>query len=238
MPALALKQSHSTGNVSDSSLLRCEIRGATSGPPLQWKSVQVTVATRNPHKKREIQEILGPEFVVSDLAAHTDIPEISETGQTFEDNATLKAVAVSNHVPGVVLADDSGLEVDALDGAPGVLSARYAGEPTDDVKNLVKVLNQLRAVDPSAQRCEARFRCVLAIARSGKLLTTFDGEVEGHIVDVPRGSGGFGYDPIFVPVGFTQTFAELPAAIKNMLSHRSKAVAAARPFLKDALQTT
>ena len=144
----------------------------------------------------------------------------------------MKAVAVSLHVDGLVLADDSGLEVDVLDCAPGVLSARYAGEPCDDQRNLQKVLSQVEQVDPKAHQRSGRFRCVLAIAQNGKLLATFAGAVEGTISGPPRGSGGFGYDPVFVPQGFGQTFAELPPATKNSLSHRGRALAAALPFLR------
>ena len=198
----------------------------------QWV---LTIATRNPHKTREIQEILGPEFAVRDLSTHSDVPEVAETGHTFEENAILKAMAVSRHVDGLVLADDSGLEVDVLDRAPGVLSARYAGEPCDDQRNLQEVLSELEQVDPKAQQRSGRFRCVLAIAQHGELLTTFTGIVEGNISGPPRGSGGFGYDPIFVPQGFAQTFAELPLATKNSLSHRGRALAAALPILRRML---
>src|SRR4051812_23635527 len=137
--------------------------------------MHLIVATRNSHKVREIQEILGPEFAITDLASRSDIPEIAETGATFEENAILKAVGVSQRVPGLILADDSGLEVDALGGAPGIFSARYAGEPRDDIRNLVKVLKELHEIDPEGQRREARFRCVLAIAQNGDLLGTFAG---------------------------------------------------------------
>ena len=195
----------------------------------------LTIATRNPHKTREIQEILGSEFLVRDLSTRSGIPDVAETGHTFEENAILKAVTVSQDVDGLVLADDSGLEVDVLDCAPGVLSARYAGEPCDDQRNLQEVLSELEQVDPKAHQRSGRFRCVLAIAENGELLTTFTGVVEGTISGPPRGSGGFGYDPIFVPQGFAQTFAELSPATKNSLSHRGRALAAALPFLRSRL---
>jgi len=193
---------------------------------------QVTLATRNSHKTREIQEILGPGFAVSDLSGRADIPEVAETGRTFEENAILQAVATSQHVPGLVLADDSGLEVDVLGGAPGVLSARYSGESSDDSQNVIKLLREITRADPNKQNRRARFRCVLAAARDGELLKTFTGDVAGEIIESPRGAGGFGYDPVFVPQGSDQTFAELPAAVKNRISHRARAVAAAIPFLK------
>jgi len=197
----------------------------------------LTIATRNAHKTREIQQILGSEFCVRDLFGRTDVPEIAETGRTFEANAVLKAVAVSQHVNGLIVADDSGLEVDVLEGAPGVLSARYAGEPSDDWRNLQKLLNELEGVDPRAERRTARFRCVLAVAKDGKLLGTFSGTVEGTVTGPPRGMEGFGYDPIFVPEGLDRTFGELPAGTKNQLSHRSRALAAALPFLTAALRS-
>jgi XTP/dITP diphosphohydrolase len=199
--------------------------------------MHLIVATRNLHKTREIQEIVGTEFTIYDLSRHPDLPEIAETGETFEENAILKAVGVSLRVPGLILADDSGLEVDALNGAPGVYSARYAGEPRDDRENVMKLLGELDRVDPNRHSRSARFRCVIAVARDGKPLKTFCGTVEGTIVDSPRGSGGFGYDPVFVPNGFNETFAELPATTKNRLSHRGRAIASALPFLKTALQT-
>jgi XTP/dITP diphosphohydrolase len=193
---------------------------------------RLTLATRNSHKTREIQEILGPGFAVSHLSGRADIPEVAETGKTFEENAILKAVAVSQHVPGTVLADDSGLEVDVLGGAPGVFSARYSGESGDDSQNVIKLLREIARADPNKQNRRATFRCVLAAACAGELLKTFTGEVAGKIIECPRGAGGFGYDPVFVPQGFDQTFAELPAALKNRASHRARAVAAAIPFLK------
>ena len=191
----------------------------------------VTIASRNSHKTREIRQILGPEFAVRDLSDYPDLPEIEETGKTFEENAGIKAVALSKHVAGVVIADDSGLETDALDGAPGVYSARYSGSG-DDRQNLEKLLRELDRIDPAKQRRTARFRCALAIAQAGKLLRTFCGTVEGRIIEDPRGTSGFGYDPIFVPDGFVQTFSELPASAKNRLSHRSRALALAIPFLR------
>ncbi|HEY4283062.1 MAG TPA: RdgB/HAM1 family non-canonical purine NTP pyrophosphatase [Chthoniobacterales bacterium] len=193
----------------------------------------LTIATRNQHKTREIQEILGPEFTIHDIAGRQDIADVAETGKTFEENAILKAVALSKHVSGLVLADDSGLEVDSLHGAPGVFSARYAGAARGDRENVAKLLRELNAVDQSERR--ARFVCVLAVARHGALLKTFSGEIEGGIAGSPRGNGGFGYDPIFIPKGLTETFGELPAETKNRLSHRARAIEAAVPFLRTAL---
>jgi len=186
--------------------------------------MDLLVATRNAHKTREIQQILGPGFAVSDLCAH-EIPQIHESGKSFEENATLKAVAVSKHFPGLVVADDSGLQVDALRGAPGIFSARYAGPDASDKENIEKLLAELTGIGVKAKR-SARFRCVIALALKGKLLGRFKGIVEGRVADRPRGLHGFGYDPIFVPRGFEKTFAELPAKVKNRISHRAKAIRA------------
>lgn len=199
--------------------------------------IPLTIATRSSHKTREIQEILGAKFTVSDLSERTDIPEVAETGKTFAENAILKAVAVSQYLPGIVLADDSGIEVDVLAGAPGLRSARYSGSGVDR-QNVAKLLAELAKADPNKANPRANFRCVLAVAYDGALLKTFSGTVEGKIVDAPRGAGGFGYDPVFVPDGFDKTFAELPATVKNRISHRARAVAAAIPFLKALCPST
>ncbi|MFL6513759.1 MAG: RdgB/HAM1 family non-canonical purine NTP pyrophosphatase [Chthoniobacterales bacterium] len=194
----------------------------------------VIVATRNAHKTEEIRQILGPDFFVTDLSQRGDIPEIAETGETFAANAILKALAVSQRLAGLVLADDSGLEVNVLGGAPGVRSARYAGEPADDRKNVEKLLAAVQQIDPRGLQRNARFRCVIAIAAAGNVLNTFQGEATGRIIDSPRGFGGFGYDPVFVPTGYDLTFGELPTEVKNQLSHRSRALAAAKPTLATA----
>ena len=173
-------------------------------------------------KVREIRAILGPSFRVFDLSVLAVTPEVEETGETFEDNATLKAVALSQIYEGWVIADDSGLEVDALDGAPGVYSARYSGKEATDTENnafLLKNLENVRGKDR-----KARFRCVIALARAGQKVAAFSGAVEGIIINRPKGAGGFGYDPLFVPRGFCKTFGQLPAATKNNLSHRAMAL--------------
>jgi len=186
--------------------------------------MQLIVATRNAHKTREIQRILGPSFTVSDLSAHPEIPEMHESGKSFEENAILKAVGASRHLPGLIIADDSGLEVDALAGAPGIFSARYAGENATDKQNIDKLLVELARTGAEKNKRSARFRCVIALARRGELLGTFEGIVEGKIGERARGLHGFGYDPIFVPRGFEATFAELSAEVKNTISHRAKAI--------------
>jgi XTP/dITP diphosphohydrolase len=186
--------------------------------------IELLFATRNAHKTKEIRKILGPQFQVNDLAEHPEIPHIAETGRTFEENAILKAVAVSKRVPGLVVADDSGLEVDALGGAPGIYSARYAGPAASDKEKIEKLLEELVRVGAPKDARSARFRCVLALARKGEVLGLFEGVVEGQIADRPRGLHGFGYDPIFVPNGFQRTFGELKSAEKNQLSHRARAL--------------
>jgi XTP/dITP diphosphohydrolase len=188
--------------------------------------MDLLLATRNTHKTREIQQILGPDFAVSDLCVHPEIPEIHENGKSFEENATLKAVGVSKHLPGLVVADDSGLEVDALGGAPGIFSARYVDQNASDKQNIDKLLGELARAGATGSNRSARFRCVIAFARNDELLGTVEGTVDGTIAEQARGWHGFGYDPIFVPHGFERTFAELPAEVKNTISHRAKAIRA------------
>jgi len=194
--------------------------------------IELLVATRNRHKTREIQHILGPEFKVRDLGVHPDVPEIRESGTSFQENATLKALAASRQLPALVIADDSGLEVDALGGAPGIYSARYAGANATDKDRIDKLLRELARVRATDDGRRARFRCVVALARNGDLLGTFEGTVEGRITDKARGDSGFGYDPIFVPDGCEQTFGELPAQAKNAISHRAKAIRALADTLR------
>jgi XTP/dITP diphosphohydrolase len=186
--------------------------------------MQLIVATRNTNKTREIEQILGSGLVVRDLTAHPEISEITESGTSFEENAKLKAIAASRKLPGLVIADDSGLEVEALGGAPGIHSARYAGANASDEGKIAKLLSRLGKVDAKSDQRRARFRCVMAVARDGRVLATFEGVVEGKIAERPSGSHGFGYDPIFIPNGFEKTFAELPEEVKNDVSHRAKAI--------------
>lgn len=189
------------------------------------------VATKNAHKTQEIQQILGSAWLVEDLNRHPEIIPPEETGITFAENAAIKAIAASKLFPGVVLSDDSGLEVDALGGEPGVQSARYSGEHGDDAANRKKLLTELAPLRLANPVCHARFRCSMAIAENGQTLATFDGTVEGKIIGAEKGEGGFGYDSLFVPDGFEQTFAELSSAIKNQLSHRARAMEKAQAFL-------
>jgi XTP/dITP diphosphohydrolase len=193
--------------------------------------MQVLIATRNAHKTREFAQLLGTEFNVCDLREFSAIPAVPEDGKTFAENAIKKAVTASKSIHRLVVGDDSGLEVHALGGAPGIYSARYAGDHATDAQNVEKLLDELSAhsVVPSRR---ARFRCVLAIARRGELIDTVEGTVEGNVAEQPRGEDGFGYDPIFVPAGFDHTFAEMPAELKNQLSHRARAVVALRERLR------
>jgi XTP/dITP diphosphohydrolase len=188
--------------------------------------IELVVATRNRDKTREIQHILETEFKVRDLRAHPEVSEIREKGTSFEENAKLKALAASRQLPTLVIADDSGLEVDALGGAPGIYSARYAGTNATERDKIDKLLRELQRVRATRDKRRARFHCVVALARNGNLLETFKGIVEGTIADQARGESGFGYDPIFIPEGFQQTFGELPAKVKNTISHRAKAIRA------------
>jgi len=194
--------------------------------------IALVIATRNAHKTREIQHILGPRFKICDLGAHPEIRNIPESGTSFEENAKLKALAASRRLPALVIADDSGLEVDALGGAPGIYSARYAGENATERDKIDKLLRELERVRSTDDRRRARFRCVVALARNGDLLETFEGIVEGRIADEARGDYGFGYDPIFIPEGLDQTFGELPTEVKNRISHRAKAIRAVADKLR------
>ncbi|MDO4752018.1 MAG: RdgB/HAM1 family non-canonical purine NTP pyrophosphatase [Akkermansia sp.] len=192
----------------------------------------LTIATNNKHKAQEIAAMLPPGFVVRTLADYPQIPEIEENGSTFAANARLKACGVSAVVPGLVLADDSGLCVDALQGAPGVFSARYAGEHGNDAANNAKLLADLAS---PALQCSppftARFMCAMCLAENGCVRADFIGKVEGHITLTPAGCGGFGYDPLFVPAGYACTMAELPPAEKNRISHRADALGQVVGFL-------
>ena len=194
---------------------------------------QLLLATRNPHKRREFLAMVGPEFALADLSAHPEIAEVIENGATFEENARVKAVSISRQLPGLVLADDSGLEVDSLGGAPGVFSARYAGAGATDKANRRKLLEELARLGPDAART-AHFHCILVLARGGKVVAVFEGAVRGEIVRQARGAAGFGYDSLFQPDGFSETFAELPATRKNSISHRGRAVVKMQEFLRSA----
>ncbi len=203
------------------------------------ESRTITLASRNAKKAAELRALLGEGWEVRGLGEFPGAPEVEEDGATFLDNAVKKAVEVSRHVGGLVLADDSGLEVDALGGAPGVLSARFAGRHGDDGANNAALLERLVGV--AAEGRGAQFRCVLAVARGGGVLFTCEGVCRGWVDFGPRGDGGFGYDPLFVPewegsaeVGglrFGNTFAEIAPEEKNRRSHRARAMGALREWL-------
>ncbi len=188
------------------------------------------IATRNGHKTREIGQMLSSGWDVRDLDSLPHAPKIEENGSTFEENAALKALAISKIFTGLVLADDSGLEVDALGGAPGVHSARFSGPNADDAANRFLLMQKLRAL--GGFEFPARFRCVMVLASQGELLGSFGGIVEGKVVLEERGVSGFGYDSLFVPRGYTETFGELQSEIKNSLSHRGRALAQVLEFLR------
>ncbi|MBC7980392.1 MAG: RdgB/HAM1 family non-canonical purine NTP pyrophosphatase [Armatimonadetes bacterium] len=178
------------------------------------------LATRNPHKTAEIRSMLEHRFELSDLSEYPDLPEIKETGSTFLENARLKALGISSLVTAWVLADDSGLEVDALEGAPGVWSSSYGGEEGNHLKNNARLLAEM-AGKPNRN---ARFRCTLVLAKGGEEKAVFRGTVEGSIALKLTGSGGFGYDPMFIPEHYNKSMADLEFQTKNSLSHRTRAI--------------
>lgn len=190
----------------------------------------ILIATHNPGKFKEIRALLHnvPAAWVS-LEDYSEISQPVEDGETFADNAGLKATYYSRCTGLWALADDSGLEVDALDGAPGVLSARYAGLPSDDAANNAKLMKALHGIEP--QRRTARFRCAIAVADGNTILTTAQGVIEGLLIDEPRGNNGFGYDPHFWVPSYGMTTAQMPPARKNKVSHRGRALAALHPRL-------
>jgi len=195
----------------------------------------LVLATRNPGKLRELSRILGGQVRLTGLDSFPGAPDVPETGATFEENALIKARAIARHTGLPAVADDSGLCVDALNGMPGVLSARWAGRHGDDQANLDLVLAQMADV-PDARR-GAQFVCAAALVapRAGAREWVVTGQVAGRLTREPRGSGGFGYDPIFLPDGFTQTTAEMTAEAKDAISHRGRAFRALAPFIPAAL---
>lgn len=186
---------------------------------------EIVVATKNAGKVAEIAAALAPlNLTVRPVSYYGDIAEPEETGQTFADNAILKARYYASQTGKPCLADDSGLEVDGLSGAPGVYSARYSGENATDAANNNKLLDELSR-QPEAKR-SARFRCVLAFCNTAGQVITADGTCEGVILEVARGNGGFGYDPLFYIAAYGKTLAEMTVAEKNAISHRGKALVA------------
>ena len=193
--------------------------------------MKLVLATRNEGKVREIGELLKDQKGVEllSLRSYPDAPDVVEDGRTYEENAIKKASILAEYTGHLTIADDSGLAVDALDGAPGVHSARYAGENASDEDRIVKLLDALR--DVPDDRRSGRFVCAVAIAEPLDQAQIVRGVCEGRIIRTPRGTAGFGYDPIFVPMGYDKTFAELGDEIKNQISHRAKALDKARKLL-------
>lgn len=194
--------------------------------------MKLVIATRNRHKLEEIHAIFPiPGLELLSAFDFPDVPDVEETGSTFAANAELKARALAQATGLWSMADDSGLEVDALGGAPGVYSARFAGEPVSYEANNEKLM---RMLEGHTNR-KARFRCALALVSPDGELFAVEGCCEGSIIDQRRGSGGFGYDPLFLPAGEMMTFAEMPSEQKNRISHRGRALAAAARAWKPLL---
>jgi XTP/dITP diphosphohydrolase len=191
------------------------------------------IATGNAGKVREVLPLLdGLPLRLRSLSEFSSVVEIEETGATFAENAALKATAYAAQTGLWTLADDSGLEVDALGGVPGVFSARYGGAGASDADRITRLLAELSRTGDADRR--ARFVCVIAIADAdARLVHTSTGICEGSIALAPRGVGGFGYDPVFIPDGYQGSFGELPTEIKQRISHRALALRAVRPFLLD-----
>ncbi|MCX8083960.1 MAG: XTP/dITP diphosphatase [Calditerrivibrio sp.] len=191
--------------------------------------MKLLLSTKNRHKLREIKEILEPVgIVVESVYDYVNIGDIEETGSTFEENAALKAIEISKYVDEYVIADDSGISVDYLGGAPGVYSARFAGKNATDDENNNLLLNKLQ--DIPFEKRDAKYECVIALAKSGRLVKTFYGDCKGYIGFEYRGENGFGYDPIFV-LEDGRHMAELSPEEKNRISHRYKALVKLRDFL-------
>ncbi|MBO8159837.1 XTP/dITP diphosphatase [Thermosyntropha sp.] len=190
------------------------------------------IATRNQKKKRELQNILTDLDikVITLEEIDIDVPEIEEDGETFEENAIKKARVTADFTGYVCLADDSGLMVDALEGKPGVYSARFAGEKATDEENNQKLLTFMQGIEE--EKRTAKFVCVIAICTPRGEVRTVKGECKGKIALEPRGDKGFGYDPLFIPDGFDLTFAELPEEVKNKISHRGRALREIVPVIR------
>lgn len=194
--------------------------------------MKLLLATRNRNKVIEIEHALeGTGWEVVMLSDIAGAPEVEEDGATFEENALKKARSAARFAKLWTLAEDSGLEIDALGGEPGVRSARYAGEGASDAERIRKVLTQLVSV--RGEQRTARFRCLMCVIDPAGTEVCFEGRCEGRIVHSPRGSAGFGYDPIFIPEGYTQTFAELGLTVKSRISHRARTLQQVIAFLRN-----
>jgi len=211
--------------------------GSGSGPGKDFGlMLQLLAATTNKNKIREFMDMI-PDLKEKVCILSPDqipgFPKLTETGNSFEENSAEKACAASRYSDMAAFADDSGLEVRALNGEPGIHSARYAGEQADDQARIAKLLENLKGQEDRA----ARFVCVISLAYRGNLVAQFRGEVNGRIIDTPRGANGFGYDPVFVPDGYDRTFAELPSEVKDSISHRAKAFSQAADFIRSELSS-
>jgi XTP/dITP diphosphohydrolase len=194
--------------------------------------LKMVFATKNKNKEREVSEFLTPyDIEIVSLDEFPGLPEIEESGETFKENAIIKATETCMFTGLMTLADDSGLEVDCLEGLPGVYSSRFAGEDKDDAANNRKLLELLDGV-PAEQRT-ARFKCVMAIATTDCFLYTTEGTCEGIITEEPRGESGFGYDPLFYLPEYDKTFAELDLETKNKISHRARALTGVVELISD-----
>ena len=194
--------------------------------------MKIIAATQNLHKLTEMKAILKPfgMDILSQRDAGLEAIDIEETGSTFEENSAIKATAICRMTGECAIADDSGLAVDALDGAPGVYSARYAGADASDEDNNAKLLAALQNVEASGRT--GKYVSVITLAYPDGRMLVARGECLGTLLFAPRGEGGFGYDPLFIPDGTTKTFAEMTAEEKNKISHRAKALAELRELLK------
>lgn len=181
--------------------------------------MKLVFATNNKHKLEEVRKILPSVFQVISLQELGCTDDILETGLTLEDNSLIKAMYVWNKYHVACFADDTGLEIESLNGAPGVFTARWAGDSHNDAANRQKAISELSGISNR----KARFRTVVTLIRDGHV-EQVEGVVNGEIATQERGEGGFGYDPLFIPDGYTKTFAELPADIKNTISHRARAM--------------
>ncbi|MBE6365940.1 MAG: RdgB/HAM1 family non-canonical purine NTP pyrophosphatase [Lentisphaerae bacterium] len=189
----------------------------------------IVAATGNKHKLEEYAQLLADQNIqLKSLNDYPNYPEPEENGSSFKENAEIKALAACKYCDVPAFADDSGLEVEALDGRPGIHSSRYAAT---DAERIAKLLKELEG----KENRRARFVCVIAIAANGEVIETFEGEVTGTILEAPRGENGFGYDPVFQPDGFDKSFAELTQEEKNRISHRANAYAKALEFVEDEM---
>jgi XTP/dITP diphosphohydrolase len=199
------------------------------------EKIEVVIATRNSGKLREIQAILSPlGLKILSLRDFPEVPEIIEDGQTFEENAVKKAAAVSRQTSRMAIADDSGLAVDALQGRPGVFSSRYAGEKATDAERYQKLLKEMTGT-PQGKR-GAAFICAMAVASPKGKVEVVEGECRGEIAFAPKGSHGFGYDPVFYLPEWGKTMAELDPEVKNRISHRAQALEKLKQVLPKILK--